>query len=275
MRGPSRTVLVQAEDSAYYVVKLREDQRGPRILINEYIASSIFQELGIATPVPAFVEIPETFLTSPGMKAALEKRRITAGLHFGSRFPGVPDRAAVWDVLPATLMPRVVNLNHLTGALLVDRWLGKTDRRHAIFFRVAADVPSLCLLKGDRGEALQGSERYFVCQMVDNKSIFGGERWEFQDIGQSGPVYTDHCTDSRQSSVEVELWKHKIRNFSEGTLHRLRSQVPSQWVKGHEKALESLQADLLKRAGEMDAVTTSGRKPIAVVPSATLRNDSC
>ena len=63
------------------------------------------------------------------------RQSVEPGWHFGSRFPGNPERLAVYDFLPDTLLDQVENLAEFHGVLAFDQWIGNADSRQAMFFR--------------------------------------------------------------------------------------------------------------------------------------------
>src|SRR6266566_3757200 len=117
MRGGAQAHLLEASDGHSYVVKFHNNPQHRRILVNEWIAS--------------------TFLHSPDIHIQMgkERRAVTPGWHFGSRFPGDPMRTVVYDFLPDTLLEQVENLRDFLGVLAFDKWMGNADSRQAIFFR--------------------------------------------------------------------------------------------------------------------------------------------
>src|SRR5436189_2853227 len=106
MRGGAQAHLLQADDGNYHVVKFRNNPQHRRILINEWIASTFLQYLQVAAPETNVIRLSPEFLSSypeVGIVLGNEKRAVEAGWHFGSRYPGDPNRVAVYDFVPDTL----------------------------------------------------------------------------------------------------------------------------------------------------------------------------
>src|ERR1700686_3589716 len=138
MRGGAQAHLIESTDGISYVVKFTSNPQHPRILINEWITSVIFRNLGISTPDTAIVNISADFIhDNPEVHIQHFSSRAPplCGSHFGSRFPGEPGQTVVYDYLPETVLRSVVNLADFRGVLVADKWLGNTDSRQAIFTR--------------------------------------------------------------------------------------------------------------------------------------------
>jgi hypothetical protein len=58
---------------------------------------------------------------------------IEPGQHFGSRYPGTPSEARIYDFIPDVLLDKVANLKEFLGALVLDKWTGNVDARQVIF----------------------------------------------------------------------------------------------------------------------------------------------
>src|ERR1043166_5849762 len=121
MRGGAQSHLLEADDGHWYVVKFRNNPQHRRILVNELLAASFLEYLKIASPETALVHVDQEFLTAnPELHLQLGTRRIEIepGWHFGSRYPGDPDRTAVYDFLPDALLPSVPNLEAFRAILV-------------------------------------------------------------------------------------------------------------------------------------------------------------
>src|SRR4029079_7260325 len=119
----------------------------------------VLHHLGIMTPDTAIVNVSAAFIrNNPDAYVELASSRTapTRGSHFGSRFAPMSEKKAVYDFLPATLLDSVANLSDFCGVLVVDKWLGNTDSRQAVFTRVK-----------DSNRKVS-----FVAQMIDNGCVF-------------------------------------------------------------------------------------------------------
>ncbi len=80
MRGASQAHLMRADDGRHYVVKL-DTPENRRTLVNEFLAGFFLEHLGFNTPRTAVVQLD-------------------GGKHFGSGFPGDPEKTVVYDFIP-------------------------------------------------------------------------------------------------------------------------------------------------------------------------------
>jgi hypothetical protein len=226
MRGETRACLIEADDGCAYVVKLANNPQRRRALVNEWIASALLKHLGIATPERAFVDIDEGSLSDP----------LPAGRHFGSRYPGTPDAVSVWDIWPRALLPKLSNRAHFIGALVFDRWVSNAGPRQAIFFRqfAGAGVPA-------------PPEGCWVAQMIDNGSVFGAGDWTFRDL----PAQDLYCSGAAHghdiSARSLAPWLDALADLPYRVLEEAAAELPSEWIRGDERALEGLLAELYAR----------------------------
>jgi hypothetical protein len=138
MRGGAQSHLMEGEDGEFYVVKFSNNPQHRRILINEWLASAFLRYLQIYAPETALIDLtPELVAGSQQLHMTLGSRHIPpeAGLDFGSRVAVHPDRVAIYDFLPDSLLYKVENRADFLGTLVFDKWVGNADSRQAIFFR--------------------------------------------------------------------------------------------------------------------------------------------
>lgn len=243
MRGGAQAHLVEADDGHFYVVKFRNNPQHRRILVNELIASVFLDYLEICAPAAAVVEFTPAFLAeNPEIFIQLGGRRlgVEAGRHFGSRFPGHPDRLAVYDFVPDLLLERVVNLRDFLGTLVFDKWTGNADVRQAIFFRsrVREWAPG----------AGAPARLAFVAQMIDHGFIFNGPHWDFVDAPRAGLYFRPAVYRQVRSLDDFQPWLDRVVHFPEEVVDDACRRIPPEWLEGDESALEALLHALLRRA---------------------------
>jgi len=240
MRGGAQAHLLEASDGHSYVVKFHNNPQHRRILINEWIASTFLHYLDIAAPETAMVELTQEFLAAtPDVHIQLgrERRPVTPGWHFGSRFPGDPMRTVVYDFLPDTLLEHVENLQDFLGVLAFDKWMGNADSRQAIFFRARVHDPL----------AANPPRLGFVAQMVDNGYVFEGPHWRWGDSPIQGLYFRPLVYRTVRGLAEFEPWLDRIRNFPEEVVDQAVKRIPPAWLEGDEDELERLLERLMKR----------------------------
>ncbi len=76
MRGGAQAHLIEASDSAFYVVKFTNNPQHRRILVNEWLASAFLRYLQIHVPETAPIELTQEFIESnPELYLSIGTRR--------------------------------------------------------------------------------------------------------------------------------------------------------------------------------------------------------
>jgi hypothetical protein len=239
MRGGAQAHLLEADDGCWYVVKFRNNPQHPRILVNELLASVFLDYLKITVPQTALVEISAAFLAAnPDVHFTLGTRRvdIQPGWHFGSRYPGDPNRLAVYDFLPDALLPQVVNLDEFRAILVFDKWVGNADGRQSVFYRAMVS-------ENDRRRARPG----FVARMIDHGFAFNGPNWDFPESPLQGLYARKLVYEPVRSLDDFQPWLDQVMSFPEEVIDRAWKRIPSDWIDGEEDALEQLLERLFAR----------------------------
>ncbi len=239
MRGGAQAHLVECEDSQFYVVKFQNNPQHRRILVNELVASVFLEYLQIAAPATNIIRVTDEFLLANpdvGLQLGSKKIAVEAGWHFGSRYPGDPNRQAVYDFLPDTLLEKVANLQDFLGALVFDKWLGNSDARQAIFFR--ARVKEQIRAPGNPG---------FLTNMMDHGFLFDGPHWQFTDSPLLGMYFRPVVYAHVRGLDDFQPWLERVLDFPEEVIDRAYKQVPPEWIAGEEADFERLLERILKR----------------------------
>ena len=239
MRGGAQAHLLEAEDGHCYVVKFRNNPQHRRILVNEWVSATFLGHLRISAPEAAFLDVTEDFLQdNPGVHMALGQKRVPVepGWHFGSRYPGDPALLAVYDFLPDTLLPSVLNLHEFLGALVFDKWMGNADSRQAIFFRAVV-----------RPWAPQPAGQGFVAAMIDHGYVLGGPNWTFADSPVQGLYFRRLVYETVTGLDHFQPWLDMVQHFPEEVVDQALRGLPPQWLNGDMATLESLLEKLMRR----------------------------
>jgi hypothetical protein len=210
MRGASQAHLMLADDGRSYVVKL-DTPENRRTLVNEFLAGRFLEHLGFNTPRTAVVQ--------------LDGRK-----HFGSGFPGDPEKAVVYDFVPDPLLRKVENLREFAGLLAFDKWVGNADYRQCVFVRNAR-------LPCPRFQAI----------WIDNGNAFGGSDWEIVDNPRKGLYLSSTAYETVRSWSDFEPWLQVLRNFPEALVKQAIDALPAEWVAGDHDRLRRLMDRLLLR----------------------------
>jgi hypothetical protein len=256
MRGGAQAHLLEAADGHCYVVKFLSNPQHRRILTNEWISSVFLNYLGIASPAAEIIELSQEFLAAnPDVHLQLgtHRQQPEPGWHFGSRFPGDPNRNVVYDFLPDLILDKVENHADFTGALAFDKWMGNADARQAVFFRARLKE----WIPGSDAHALKMG---FVAQMIDNGFVFDGPNWAFGDSAVQGLYFRRSVYGQVRGLADFEPWLSRIANFPEEVVDRAVKAIPPEWLAGDEDALNVLLARLLKRRARVADLIEASRR---------------
>jgi hypothetical protein len=247
MRGGAQAHLLAAGDGRYYVTKFIENPQHRRVLINERICESLLKKLGVATPESAIVELSAEFVDSHeelSLSLGTRKERVRPGWALGSRFPGNPHKDAVYDYLPDSLLPQVVNLDHFLGALVFDKWTSNSDSRQAIYFRrpirewlPEADPPA--------------NRKAFIACMVDQGYAFDGPHWRFSDSPAQGLYMRPMVYERVRRMDDLEPWLTRVVEFPEDEVDRAGAIVTPRWWDGDDDEMNRLLETLVRRRGRV------------------------
>ncbi len=234
MRGASQPWLVRCEDGASYVVKFQNNPQHARVLANEMLASRLAQRIGLPVAVPAFVEVPDSLLGGLShLVFEIGERRepIVPGMHFGSRFPGIPNETLVADFLPDRLLRRVRNLSAaFLGAFVFDKWTCNCDGRQVIFHRPAEN----------------GQSAYSVT-MIDQGFCFNDGDWTFPDSPLRG-LYPRRLVYEKVIGMEsFEPFLQRIENLTSQELEECALGIPADWCEPNPQELPRLMEVLYSR----------------------------
>ncbi|MGA7412327.1 MAG: HipA family kinase [Bryobacteraceae bacterium] len=256
MRGGAQSHLIEGEDGEFYIVKFLNNPQHRRILINEWLANAFLRYLQIFVPETAIVELTSSFLAeNPDVCIILGAKHEPAlpGLHFGSRVAVHPDRVAIYDFLPDSVLGKIENRVDFIGALVFDKWIGNADSRQAIFFRAKARGWTPV-----RGEAPQRIG--FFAQMIDEGFVFNGPHWAFQDSPLQGVYFRTSVYDEVRSLASFQPWLDLVRNFPVEVVDEAWKQIPRSWYDSDRDDLETLLEQLLKRRGRVESLIQETRK---------------
>jgi len=243
MRGGAQSHLLEAADGRFYITKFVNNPQGTRILVNEWIAAKFLTYLEIAQPATALIELTPEFLRhNPEiyLQRGSHREPIQPGWHFGSCFPGDPNRQAVYDFIPDVLLPKVTNFRDFMGVMVFDKWTGNADARQAIFFRAK-------LSEWMASAAATGTKTGFVAQMVDHGYIFDGPHWGFPESPLQGLYFRTGIYEQVRGFEDFQPWLERVVNFPEEIVDQAFREIPEQWLEGQADVLEAMLEKLLRR----------------------------
>jgi hypothetical protein len=255
MRGGAQSHLLEADDGHWYVVKFRNNPQHRRILVNELLSATFLDYLKISAPETALIGVTAEFLAgNPELRLTLGSRQldIEPGWHFGSRFPGDPSRVAVYDFLPDSLLPGVVNLEDFRAVLVFDKWVANADGRQSVFYRARVRL-------GDPHAPSTAGNQGFVARMIDHGYAFDGPNWDYPESPVQGLYPRRTVYESVTSLSDFEPWLEQVVNFPDEVIDRAWKRVPPDWMDGEEDSLERLLERLFERRKRVPALVAACR----------------
>jgi hypothetical protein len=234
MRGASQPYLLRCEDAESYVVKFQNNPQHVRVLANEMLACRLAMLIGLPVATPAFVEVsPSLIRGNPPLELEIGARRVLclAGLHFGSRFPGVPSQTLVVDFLPDRLLGKVRNLACVfLGGFVFDKWTCNCDGRQVIFFRSVDE-------EGPAYSAL----------LIDQGFCFNDGDWSFPDSPIRGLYPRRLVYEKVVGFKSFEPFLSKIENLDSSQIEECLIDMPEEWCRPDPSQLKRLAEKLYER----------------------------
>jgi hypothetical protein len=216
MRGGSQPFLMGCDDGQTYVVKFRNNPQHARILANEMIASRLAALIQLPVPDRAFVQVSQGLISGTPLlrfETAGHEEQCAAGVHFGSRFPGVPSQTLVVDFLPDRLLRRVANLAAIfLGAYVLDKWTCNCDGRQVLFYRTIEQ-------KGGR----------YSATLIDHGFCFNDGEWNFPDSPIRSLYPRRLVYESVRGLQSFEPYLSQIENIASTELEECLHEVPRDW----------------------------------------------
>ena len=225
MRGGAQPHLMRCSDGGYYVVKFLDNPQHPRVLANEWLGARLAAHLGLPVPESTVVEVREELINHSGDLAidlGRSRRKVRAGLQFGSRYPGDPTEIPAYDFLPDERLAEVDNLGDFLGMLVFDKWTCNTDGRQAVFYR---PLGSLC----------------YRALMIDQGFCFNAGEWDFPDAPLRGLYARTRVYQAVTGMESFEPWLERLEDRMGGRIFDgIASEVPLEWYEFDKGALYRL-----------------------------------
>jgi hypothetical protein len=256
MRGGAQSHLIEATDGHQYVAKFINNPQHRRILVNEWLSGVFLSHLQIHCPEIALIRLSEEFIgENPDLSIVRgsQREQPLPGIHFGSRLAVNPDRVAIYDFLPDTLLGKIENRSDFLGVVVFDKWVCNADSRQAVFFRARAR--KWTPLKGE-APARTG----FFVQMIDHGFAFNGPHWGYPDSPMHGLYFRASVYNEVRSLESFEPWLDMVKHFPVEVIDQAWKEIPPAWLDGDEGELEKLLEQLLKRRARVEQLILDTRK---------------
>lgn len=202
--GGSQPHVFETEDG-HYMVKVRNNPQGLRVLVNELVGGLCLDWLGVKHPEPAIVTIdPALIALSPAAKFP-NGQALASGSAFGSK---------LWQSDPGGSVPvnLIENKADVAGTLAFDTWIQQFDGRQ---YRV-------------RPSALApGRYDYFP---VDQGFSFGNPNWTAAGLdGGHNPV-TVPTSITPLTAADIVHFIDRLRAFASNAAEHIVNEIPDDWL---------------------------------------------
>jgi hypothetical protein len=225
MRGGSQSHLMRCSDGFYYVVKFQNNPQHRRILVGELLGTALAERLGLPTPGFAIVDVDDALINSTPelcIELPLRRKPCKPGLHFGSRFPVDPRRAALFDFLPDSLLLETENLQDFVGMLVFDKWTCNTDWRQVVF---------------SQSSKASGYRAW----MIDQGFCFNEGDWNFSDAPKRSLFRPASVYEQVTGIESFGPWLSKLDSeIGPAVLREIADTIPHEWYSYESAALNSL-----------------------------------
>jgi hypothetical protein len=271
MRGGAQAHLMRCADDNYYVVKFQNNPQGRRILANELLATRLAARMGLPVASADAVEVRRGLIERTSdlvIQLGRGRELCSAGLQFGSRFPGHPADTVVYDFLPDEQLREVGNLDAFAGVLVFDKWTCNTNGRQAVFYQrnlpgreSPSPGPREGVRAGVRAEARAevragdmsgatpgagGASRYRAL-LIDHGFCFNAGEWNFPDAPLRGIYARGMVYDGVRGMQAFEPWIARLEKLGEAELGEAAAGIPPEWYDGDLDALEKMLEHLERR----------------------------
>jgi hypothetical protein len=236
MRGGSQSILVQANDGRYYVVKMIGNPQGPNILANELLGNFLAKSVGLPTAEGKGIYLSDSFIDShPDLWFELSSGvlRPNKGVHYGSTFVGQPcgpERPS--EYISPSRISMITNRDSFLGMYLLDVWANHQDSRQAVLLKASTD----CTQKA-----------FFI----DHGHMFGGPEWSFQERPGSALHLETAIYSDLWEEQQIASWISRIQTIVPEILSSIAPRIPAEWFSGDLRELIGVLDDRLPRLHEL------------------------
>lgn len=229
--GISQPLLFKCDDGNFYIIKLKDNPVGIKVLANELIGNKIAQLLKL--PVPA----GHTIMIPPELVSASQYTR--AGMHFGIH---LVDGAL--DYPPLELIETAVNVDCVPGMYVFDYFIANFDRHYGNIMVKLTPLGNEILL-------------------IDQSNIFGSCQWTPEQVhllaSMVDPVYCQvhqelaHLITGRDP---FGSWLDIVENIQDELLEAIIEEIPNEWNIDDEER-KALLVCLTARKGKVRTILDS------------------
>jgi len=234
MRGGAQGHLMRADDGHYYVVKFQNNPQHLKVLVNEFLATRLAEQIGLPVPATEIVSVSDWLVHStPELRIEIAGRSVpcSPGLQFGARYVCDPFGGQVFDYMPESMFERIRNPEVFTGMLAADKWLGNADGRQAVFWR-------------------KTGEKTYRVSFIDQGYCFNAGEWTFPDLALHGVYYRNYFYARVTGWESFQPWLSRIEELSPAVIRKIAGEIPPEWCNDWE-ALKILVDSVIQRRSKV------------------------
>jgi hypothetical protein len=243
MRGGSQAHLIRASDKNLYIVKFQNNPQHIRVLVNEYLGTTVGRLLNLPMPEARIMEVSDWLVeNTPELKIDLSPRSIpcASGLQFASRYVGDPEQDHVFDYLPDSMFHRIANPDDFPRVLVFDKWTGNSDGRQAVSMK-------------------RLGRRKYEAIFIDQGYCFNAGEWDFPDSPLRGTYARNSVYQSVTGWHSFEPTLSEVEQIEMDSLSRITAEIPPEWYQHDSEAITRLNETLYARRSLIRELITSFR----------------
>jgi hypothetical protein len=243
LRGGAQAQLMRASDGHFYVVKFQNNPQHLRVLTNEWLATRLAERIGLPVPQTEIVDVDAWLIeNSPDLRMELAGRSVpcSAGLQLGARFVCDPAEGQIFDYLPESMLHKVKNLDAFAGMLVLDKWLGNSNGRQAVFWK-------------------KGREWKYTATFIDQGYCFNAGEWDFPDSALRGVYARNAVYEQVRGWESFEPWLARVESVEPLAVREVAADIPPEWIGNDWHDLETLVEEVIARRSKVRELITAFR----------------
>jgi len=222
---------MRASDKNFYLVKFQNNPQHIRVLANEFLAGRIGRSLGLPIPEVKIIDVSEWLINNTDdlrIESAGMSVPCATGLQLGIRYAADPWTDYVFDYLPESLFGKVINSADFARVLTLDKWLGNSDGRQAIFIK-------------------RPSQRTYEAVFIDQGHCFNAGDWSFPDLALHGVYYRNYVYAQVRDWNSFEPALSELESIDANDLWKIAREIPREWYEHDQEAISCLIETIHKR----------------------------
>jgi hypothetical protein len=254
---------MRCSDGHYYIVKFQNNPQHRRILVNELLGTRLAARLGLPVTPVAIVHVSEELIRlTPELSMEMPRSRVPcqAGLQFGSRYPGDPQRLTLHDFLPDEQLRQVENVHEFAGMLVFDKWTCNTNGRQTIFFRVTPEEMRRSGASLQAGPGADDGPSGYKTMMIDQGFCFNAGEWNYPDAPLRGLYARNRVYEGVTGMESFAPWTERVeKSVTERMLAEVLREIPPEWYEDDYDAVMRLVEQLFRRRARVPELLLSAK----------------